>query len=54
MLGESGVGKTSLVQRFVFDLYHDPPHATRNEESKIVSFKNGLQIQLNIIDTAGM
>ena len=54
VLGESGVGKTSIVQRYLFGQYsNDGPPACRDEERKIVRLKTGAEIELLICDTAG-
>ncbi len=55
VLGESGVGKSSLVQRYVFDQFSEqgPPPSGREEERKTVIFKNGRHVELRICDTQG-
>ncbi len=54
VLGESGVGKSSLVQRYVFNVYSEGgPRSGREEETKTIKFKTGQQVQLRICDTQG-
>lgn len=55
VLGEAKVGKSSLVQRYVFDVFTEggPPQSGRDEEQVIVRLKNNNQVELRICDTDG-
>ena len=54
-IGNSGVGKTSLLKRFVFDTFSDKVFSTLGLEytTKEITLKNGKKIILKLFDTAG-
>ena len=53
VLGEARVGKTSIVQRYLFGQYYDcGPPVCKDEERKIVTV-DGRDVELIICDTAG-
>jgi small GTP-binding protein len=54
LLGESGVGKTSIIQRYLYDQF-DPetsPSITMNFAEKVINVENK-KVKLNIWDTIG-
>lgn len=54
LIGESGVGKTSLMLRFCTDLFSATPMATVGLDFKIKTLKvDGKLVKLQIWDTAG-
>ncbi len=54
VLGESGVGKSSLVQRYVFNIFTETgPQTGKEEENKTIIFKTGQHVELKICDTQG-
>ena len=57
LLGESGVGKTSIIKRYIKDEFDDEQIATKcaSFETKIIKLDefNEKYIKLNIWDTAG-
>ena len=54
-LGESGVGKTSLIRRYIHNIFDENNLATigLNFALKQVQLKNGKTINIRLIDTAG-
>ena len=54
-LGDSGVGKTSILKRFVTGRFDEKTINTIGfiSSSKDISLKNGTKIRLKLIDTAG-
>ena len=53
ILGAPGVGKTSLIQRYIHDVFDiQVPQQSLQEEDKIVSIGNR-QVKLKICDMAG-
>ena len=54
-IGDSGVGKTSILKRYVYNSYNINSLATVgvNFSFKDVVLKNGTKVQLKLIDTAG-
>ena len=54
-MGNSGVGKTSLLKRFIFNSFSDNLLSTLGLEftSKEITLKNGKKIILKLFDTAG-
>ena len=54
-LGDSGVGKTSIIRRYVYNDFDMNNMSTigLNFAFKDVTLKNGVKIKLKIIDTAG-
>ena len=54
-LGNSGVGKTSIIKRFVYEQYSQDalPTIGMMTAYKDIKLKNGKTIKLKIIDTAG-
>ena len=54
-IGNSGVGKTSIIRRFVYKTYEEDKSATLglNFAFKNIILKNGIKVKLKIIDTAG-
>ena len=54
-LGDSGVGKTSIIRRYVFDDLDMTTKSTLglNFAFKDITLKNGEKIKLKLIDTAG-
>ena len=54
-LGESGVGKTSIIQRFVYDKYNEDNLSTIGVSFafKEITLKNNKKIKLKLVDTAG-
>ena len=54
-IGNSGVGKTSIFQRFIYDTFDENLLSTTviNYTSKNISLSNGKIIQLKLFDTAG-
>ena len=53
ILGAPGVGKTSLIQRYIHDVFDvNVPQQSMQEEEKILMFKNR-QVKLKICDMAG-
>lgn len=55
VVGDSGVGKTSLLTRFVQDTFEEdvPPTLGVEFMSKIITRPNGRRIELQLWDTAG-
>jgi|688.fasta_scaffold984171_2 GTPase SAR1 family protein len=59
MLGESGVGKTCIVSRYINDTFtHNPCTTGANYNSKVESVKlegmtKNVKVKLQIWDTAG-
>ena len=54
-LGDSGVGKTSLIQRFTDKIYNENTITTIGfgSSTKDIVLKNGKKIRLKLIDTMG-
>ena len=54
-LGESGVGKTSILRRYVYNLYDDNSISTIGLSFvfKEITLKNNEKVQLKLIDTGG-
>ena len=54
-IGDSGVGKTSILKRYVYNSYNINSLATVgvNFSFKDIVLKNGTKVQLKLIDTAG-
>ena len=54
-LGNSGVGKTSILRRFIYDNYTEDTMATIgiSMSYKDITLSNGKEIKLKLIDTAG-
>ena len=54
-LGESGVGKTSILRRYVYNLYDDNSISTIGLSFvfKEITLKNKEKVQLKLIDTGG-
>ena len=56
LLGESGVGKTCIIQRFIDDIFEDkPPTLIASFRDKTMAFEEfqGKSIKFEIWDTAG-
>lgn len=55
LIGDAGVGKTSLLIRFVDDTWSQTPNATIGIDfkSKEIKMENGDAVNLRIVDTAG-
>ena len=55
LIGESGVGKTSIISQFVDQIFEDDLQASTGGSfsSKTLTFNNGKTIKLEIWDTAG-
>ena len=54
-IGNSGVGKTSILERFVYNRFNENTMSTvgLNNITKNITLKNGDIIQLKLFDTAG-
>ena len=53
ILGAPGVGKTSLIQRYIHDVFDiQVPQQSMQEEDKLVDIRNR-QVKLKICDMAG-
>ena len=54
-LGNSGVGKTSIIKRYVYNIFETDNMATIgiNFSFKELTLKNGKKVKLKLIDTAG-
>ena len=55
LLGESGVGKTCIIERFIYDKFDDNGISTITASfvEKTLKFENGTCVKLQIWDTAG-
>ena len=54
-LGESGVGKTSIIKRYIFNNFLEKNISTigANFFTKEVKLKNGKSLNMKLIDTSG-
>ena len=54
-IGDSGVGKTSIVRRYVYNVFDESTMSTIGLSFcfKEITLKNGKKIQLKLLDTAG-
>ena len=54
-IGDSGVGKTSIIRKYIHNIFDEDSLATigLNFAFKPVILKNGIEIKLKLIDTAG-
>ena len=54
-IGDSGVGKTSIIRRYVYDAFNDNTISTIGVTFcyKDIEWKSGEKIKLKLIDTAG-
>jgi small GTP-binding protein len=55
ILGDSGVGKTSILYRYLFDKFDSSnlPTLGASFKSKVLNINNEGDIKLNLWDTAG-
>ena len=55
LVGESGTGKTSIIQKYCNDVFTEDTNTTLGcaNETKVIHLSNKKQIKLNIWDTAG-
>ena len=55
LVGESGTGKTSIIQKYCKDVFTDDANTTLGcaNETKVIHLSNQKQIKLNLWDTAG-
>ena len=55
LIGESGVGKTSILKCYIEEKFKSDEKATISAEyvDKIIELDNGIKIKLNIWDTVG-
>mgnify|MGYP002626750584 CR=1 FL=1 len=55
LVGESGVGKTSIINRFIHDTFEDnsPTTTSGTFSAKILLFNDGKKLIFNLWDTAG-
>jgi len=55
IVGESSVGKTSMLRRYIKEKTEEPPLATVGIEffTRVVPTLNGKQMKINFYDTAG-
>ena len=53
LIGAVGVGKTSLLMRYVFNTFDETPNRAISEEKKTITI-GGQEIVLDLWDTAGM
>jgi Ras-related protein Rab-1A len=55
IIGDSGAGKSCLLQRFAEDAYHEPKDQTIGVEfrTKIVTVQNGCTVKMQMWDTSG-
>jgi Ras-related protein Rab-11A len=55
LIGDSGVGKTSILKRFLYNTFDDYTMTTIGMNSSIydMTLKDGTQIKIKIMDTAG-
>ena len=55
ILGNSDVGKTSILQRFIFNTFSESILSTIgiNSTDKVITLENGKNINLKLFDTAG-
>jgi small GTP-binding protein len=55
LVGESGTGKTSIIQKYCKDIFTDDTNSTlgSSNETKLIHLSNKQQVKLNIWDTAG-
>ena len=54
-LGESGVGKTSIIKRYIYKSFEDDTISTigLNYTFKEVILENGIKLKIKLVDTAG-
>ena len=54
-IGDSGVGKTAIVRRYVYNIFDENTMSTIGFSFcfKEITLKNGTKIQLKLVDTAG-
>ena len=54
-IGDSSVGKTSIIRRYIYGVYDDKTMSTigLSFSFKEVTLKNGIKISLKLVDTAG-
>ncbi|MCQ2819076.1 MAG: GTP-binding protein [archaeon] len=54
LVGDSGVGKTSLITKYVTQKYVEAESSSSASlQSKLLNFPNNVQVKLDIWDTAG-
>jgi Ras-related protein Rab-1A len=55
IIGDSGAGKSCLLQRFAEDAYHEPTDQTIGVEfrTKIITVQNGHTVKMLMWDTSG-
>ena len=55
LVGESGVGKTCIIDRFVRNIFREdePPSISASYSKKFLQFDDGKTIEFHIWDTAG-
>jgi len=56
MLGESGVGKTCIIERYVSDMFNEYSEPTKGAAFKVKTIRSNdgkIELKLNIWDTAG-
>ena len=55
LIGDSGVGKTSILQRYIFETFdpYNPPTLGAGFRTKVIDLGNDRKVRLQIWDTAG-
>ena len=55
LIGDSGVGKTSILQRYIFETFdpYNPPTLGAGFRTKLIDMGNDRKVRLQIWDTAG-